>query len=173
MIAKPGGGPAGGSAAALTTVLASSLVRLVARVSSEWDEATTVDARATALCDRALLLADDDHRAYARALEQLADPKDDQTLGTALHGAALVPLQIAETAAEVAELAALATAFCAPAVRADAWAAATLAEAAGVSAARLVAVNLSTRPDDALRRRAETAAQSANASRARALDADS
>lgn len=124
-----------------------------------------------ALGDRALLLADDDHRAYARAVAQLASPDDDATLGTALRRAALVPVEIAETAAEVAKLAASAATSCPAHVRADAWAAATLAEAACASAARLVEVNLASRPDDALGRRAAAAARDAAASHERALRA--
>ena len=153
----------------MATALAASLVRLVARVSRDWEAAAESEARAVALGDRALLLADDDHRAYARAAAQLASPDDDETLGAALRRAAQVPLEIAEAAAEVAELAADAAAGCAPQVQADAWAAATLAEAACASATRLVEVNLMTRPDDALRRRAASAARAAAAARERAL----
>ena len=57
---------------------------------------------------------------------------------------------IAEAAADVAALAALAARDGAASVRGDAWAAATLAEAASTAAARLVHVNLATRPDDEL-----------------------
>ena len=52
-----------------------------------------------ALGDRALLLADDDHRVYARALAQLGAPARDAALGEALRHAARVPLEIAETVA--------------------------------------------------------------------------
>ena len=69
-LAEAGTGPAGGSAAALATTMASGLVRLVARVSHDWDEAPGIAAQAAALGDRALVLADDDHRAYAAAVEQ-------------------------------------------------------------------------------------------------------
>jgi hypothetical protein len=54
-------------------------------------------------------------------------------------------------------------------VRGDAWAAATLSEAASVAAARLVHVNLATRPDDALSTRADLAARAATAAREVAL----
>jgi hypothetical protein len=66
------------------------------------------------------LLADDDHRAYAHAVEQLRAPDHDATLGSALRRAAEVPLQIAEVAADVAALAALAARDGAVSVRADA-----------------------------------------------------
>lgn len=170
VLAQAGPGPAGGSAAAIATTMASGLVRLVARVSHEWEEAPGIAAQAAALGDRSLQLADEDHRAYAHAVEELRAPERDAALGRALRRAAEVPLLIAETAADVAALAALAARDGAPSVRGDAWTAATLAEAAGVAASRLVQVNLSTRPDDELSTRAELAARSATAAREIALD---
>ena len=169
VLAQAGPGPAGGSAAALATTMASGLVRLVARVSRDWEEAPGIAAQAAAPGDRALVLADDDHRVYAHALEQLRMPEQDAALGRALRRAAQVPLSIAEVAADVAALAALAARDGAPNVRGDAWTAATLAEAASVAAAQLVHVNLSTRPDDELTTRAELAARSATAAREVAL----
>jgi formiminotetrahydrofolate cyclodeaminase len=168
-LAKAGPGPAGGSAAALATMMSSGLVRLVARVSHDWEEAPGIAAQAAALGDRSLALADEDHVAYARALEQLRSPDRDAALGKALHRAAEVPLLIAETAADVASLAALAARDGDDAVRGDAWAAATLAEAASTAAARLVHVNLATRPDDELSLRADVAARAAAAARDVAL----
>ena len=169
VLAEPGTGPAGGSAAALATTMAAGLVRLVARVSRDWDDAPGIAAQAAALGDRALLLADDDHRAYARALAQLDAPDRDAALGKALRDAARVPLQIAETAADVAALAALAAREGADTVRADAWTAALLAEAASTAAAGLVRVNLATRPDDELCTRADLAVRTAVAAREVAL----
>jgi len=172
VLAEPGPGPAGGSAAALATTMAAGLVRLVARVSPDWDEAPGIAAQAAALGDRALLLADDDHRVYARALAQLGAPARDAALGEALRHAARVPLEIAETAADVAALAALAAREGADAVRGDAWAAATLAEAAATAASRLVQVNLATRPDDDMTTRAAQAQRAATAARDVALSAE-
>ena len=63
VLAEAGAGPAGGSAAALATTMAAGLVRLVARVSHDWEEAPGIAAQAAALGDRALALADDVHRA--------------------------------------------------------------------------------------------------------------
>ena len=60
--AEAGPGPAGGTAAALATTMAAGLVRLVARVSESWSDAPGVAAQASALGDRSLALADDDHR---------------------------------------------------------------------------------------------------------------
>ena len=169
VLAEAGAGPAGGSAAALAATMAAGLVRLVARVSADWADAPGVAAQASALGDRSLTLADDDHRVYARAMAELAAPVRDATLGAALRRAAEVPLQIAETAADVTMLAALAAREGSETVRADAWAAATLAEAATASAARLVHVNLATRPDDDLTTRADEAARAAASAREAAL----
>ena len=169
VLAEAGAGPAGGSAAALAATMAAGLVRLVARVSADWADAPGVAAQASALGDRSLTLADDDHRVYARAMAELAAPGRDATLGAALRRAAEVPLQIAETAADVTMLAALAAREGSETVRADAWAAATLAEAATASAARLVHVNLATRPDDDLTTRADEAARAAASAREAAL----
>ena len=171
VLAEAGPGPAGGTAAALATTMAAGLVRLVARVSEGWSDAPGVAAQASALGDRSLALADDDHRVYARAMVELAAPGRDANLGAALRRAAEVPLQIAETAADVTMLAALAAHEGSETVRADAWAAAALAEAATVSAARLVHVNLATRPDDDLSTRADEAARAAVSAREAALSA--
>ena len=169
VLAEAGAGPAGGSAAGLATTMAAGLVRLVARVSTEWEDGPGIAAQASALGDRSLALADDDHRVYARAMAELAAPDRDASLGAALRRAAEVPLQIAETAADVAILAALAAREGSETVRGDAWAAAALAEAATVSAAKLVHVNLATRPDDALCARADDAARAAATAREVAL----
>lgn len=169
VLAEPGPGPAGGSAAAIATTMAAGLVRLVARVSHDWEDAPGIAAQAAALGDRSLALADEDHLAYAHALEQLRAPDRDASLGRALLRAAEVPLRISETAADVAALAALAARDGAETVRGDAWAAATLAEAASAAATRLVHVNLATRPDDTLSTRADVAAQAAATARDVAL----
>lgn len=171
VLAESGPGPAGGSAAALAATMAAGLVRLVARVSDDWADAPGVAAQASALGDRALALADDDHRVYALAMAQLSSPERDTALGAALRRAAEVPLQIAETAADVAILASLAAEEGSETVRADAWAAAALAEAATVSAARLVHVNLATRREDPLRARADDASRAAASAREVALSA--
>src|SRR5262245_38418525 len=146
--------------------MAAGLVRLVARVSEDWSDAPGVAAQASALGDRALALADDDHRVYARAMAELASPGRDATLGAALRRAAEVPLHIAETAADVAILAALAAQQGSETVRGDARAA-----AATVSAAQLVHVNLSTRRDDDLCARADEASRAAASAREVALSA--
>ena len=72
----------------------------------------------------------------------------DFALGTALLRAAEVPLRIAEAAADVTELAAVAAAEGSPHLRPDATAAAALAEAATRAATHLVEINLATVPGD-------------------------
>ena len=140
VLAQAGPGPAGGSAAAIATTMASGLVRLVARVSHEWEEAPGIAAQAAALGDRSLQLADEDHRAYAHAVEQLRAPDRDAGLGRALRRAAEVPLLIAETAADVAALAALAARDGAASGRGGGWAGAAVAEAGGGGGPRPVHV---------------------------------
>jgi formiminotetrahydrofolate cyclodeaminase len=171
VLAEAGPGPAGGSAAARATTMASGLVRLVARVSHDWEDAPGIAAQAAALGDRTLMHADEDHRAYTHAIEQLQAPDRDATLGRALRRAAEVPVQISEAAADVATLAALAARDGAASVRGVDWAAAALAEAASVAASRLVHVNLATRPDDELSTRADLAAGVAAVARDAALSA--
>ncbi len=169
VLAESGPGPAGGSAAALATAMAAGLVRLVARVSHDWEDAPGIAAQAAALGERALQLADDDHHAYAHAVEQLRAPERDAALGRALRRAAEVPLQISEAAADVTTLAAIAARDGADTVRGDAWAAAPRAAAASAAAARLVHVNLAMRPDDELCVRADAAAGAAATARDVAL----
>ena len=173
VLAEVGPGPAGGSAAALATTMAAGLVRLVAHVSRDWDDGPGIAAQSAVLGDRALELADEDHVVYSRARAQLHAPEHDAALGDALRRAAEVPLRIAETAADVAALAALAAREGDDSVRADAWAAATLAEAGCAAAARLVHVNLATLPDDELAHAADAAARAATAARDDALGSGS
>lgn len=171
LLADVGRGPAGGSAAGVAAAMAAGLVRLVARVSRDWDDAPGIAAQAALLGERALELAEADHVAYTRAVAQLRAPDRDAALGAALRRAAEVPLGIAETAADVAALASLAARHGADAVRPDAWTAATLAEAAATAAGRLVAVNLATIGGDDLTSGADAAARAAGAARAEALGA--
>jgi len=170
----PAPSPSGGSAAALTGAMAASLVVLVGRRSSSWPEAAGVTAQAGSLRTRLVGLADEDVRAYAAALEALAAAREsggarDHLLGVALEQAAEVPLRIAGSCADVAELAALAASSGEPQLRPDATAAALLAEAACRSAARLVEVNLATLPGDSRRDDALAHAEAAARARERAL----
>jgi formiminotetrahydrofolate cyclodeaminase len=170
----PAPSPCGGSAAGLAAAMGAALVALAARQSTEWEDAPGVAAQATALRARLVTLAADDVRAYAAALEALSaaggsEGSRDHLLGVALTHAADVPLAIARTASDVAELAALAAAFAKESLRADATTAAALAEAAARSAAHLVEINLASLPGDKRVAAAAAAADAAAAARERAV----
>jgi formiminotetrahydrofolate cyclodeaminase len=167
----------GGTAAAIAGAMAASLVTMVGRCSTDWAEGAGVAAQARALRERLLELGDADARAYGAVLQAMrrddaATPEQrDFALGQALIVAALMPLAIAETSADVAELAALATAHGKQSLRPDAAVAAALAEAAAHSGAHLVEVNLATIPGDDRSERASELVEAARAARARALGA--
>ena len=167
-LAARGPAPGGGSAAAFTAATAASLVGMTARLSADsWPDARGAAAQADALCARLAGLAQADAEAYSESLERLAraeevpDERRDFELGEALSQAAATPLAIAETAADVAVLAAEAADRGEPKVRADAESAAALAAAAAHVAARLVEVNLVTLPADARVEKAKAAAETA------------
>jgi formiminotetrahydrofolate cyclodeaminase len=87
--------------------------------------------------------------------------------------AAEVPLEIARTAADVCEAAALVSERCDGLLRADAAASAALASGSALAAAQLVRANLLVAPDDPRVTQAFRAADDARASALRALDAGS
>ena len=173
--------PAGGAVAALVAALAASLAAAAADCSrDDWDEAPGARAQAQALKRRATELAERDRSDYALAKQALAErtgpslaggdhpPRDDARdwrLGEAVRDAAAPPLELAATAADIAQLAGSIAERGAGDVRADAVVAATLAAAASRAAAALVQVNLVVGGDrePALRaaRRAEEAAAAA------------
>lgn len=170
----PAPSPCGGSAAALGAAMGAALVAMVCRASSAWDDAPGIAAQATTLRARLVELADDDIRAFGAALEAMSVARDaggerDRLLGVALEKAAEVPLAIAAAAADVTELAALAAANGKHGLRADATAAALLAEAAAVAAARLVEVNLTALSGDERVERANGHVAAAADARSRAL----
>ena len=154
------------------------------RRSSRWSPAarrtgTTapgIASQARALRSRLTALGDEDAAAFAHVLATMRDPtgtpeQRDFALGLALLRAAEVPLRIAEAAADVAELAALAAAEGSPHLQPDATAAAALAEAATQAATHLVEINLAIVPGDRHSERAAALAAAAAAARARALGA--
>jgi formiminotetrahydrofolate cyclodeaminase len=164
-----GEAPGGGSAAALTVALAAGLVSMVARMSERsWDEAGGVSAQALAMRDRAAPLAREDAEAWEDAVAALRGTVDDADpdrrnfgLEQKLERAAAVPLEIAELAADVAALAALAGERCEGTYRADAAAAAALAAGASVAAAHLVEINLAVTDADPRLRRARACEKAA------------
>ena len=106
-------------------------------------------------------------RARQRDAEPGSDPSQD--LGPLLERAAQIPLEIAEAAVDVASLAAVVAERGEQALRADAVAAALLAQGAARAAATLVEVNLGTTSSDARVTRARDLAGSADAAAERAL----
>lgn len=147
--------PAGGSVAAVSAGLAAGLVEKAARLTVEdWDEAPGTAAQAQALRSRALLLAETDAIAYNAYIETRQEPRGstpeerDAEIGRALETAADPPLAIAETAADVVELASLTIERGNQSLAADVTAALLIAEAAARAAAQLVHVNLATYEGD-------------------------
>jgi formiminotetrahydrofolate cyclodeaminase len=131
--------PGGGTSSAITTALAAALVEMAARIGD--DSGDSAD-RAAALRAEALRLAEEELTSYAPVLE--AQTPADRT--TALDGASEPPAQIAETAANVAELGVKVAGSASPAVRGDALTGVILAEAAAAAAARLVETNITSGP---------------------------
>ena len=168
--------PGSGSASALTVAFAAGLVVMVARRSKDsWEESAGVAAQALSLQARAAPLALADAQVWAQALEALESAGDDAAapngeLEQKLDLSAAVPLQIAETAADTAVLAALAAELGEGACRPDAAAAAVLAAAGARAAAHLVAVNLAVQEGDERLVRARASEETAAGAAARALD---
>jgi formiminotetrahydrofolate cyclodeaminase len=167
--------PGSGSASALTVAIAAGLVAMVARRSEDcWDESPGIAAQALALQARAAPLALADAQVWDDALEALAAVHEGTTpngeLVAKLDLSASVPLEIAETAADTASLAALTGELGDGTFRADAAAAAVLAAAGARAAAHLVAVNLTVQEGDQRLARARSSADSAEDAAARALD---
>jgi methenyltetrahydrofolate cyclohydrolase len=171
-IEAPGHVPAAGAAAATAGALAASLVAMSARATSDWRESPGIAAQAVRLRRRLTVLARTDADAFAAVLDQLDNPGNeggrDARLARALDHAAALPLAIAETAADTAELAAVSAGRCVQRHRADAVAAAALAEGAALAAAHLVEANLLSVPGDDRTARARAAAEDASAARRRA-----
>ena len=159
--------PGGGGAAAVTGALAAGLVAMAARFSvTQLPAAGDLAARADELRRRVADLADIDARAYAAVLETRREQAAARR--EALLGAALVPLEIAEIGAQVAELAVRVTEAGNPNLRGDALTGAVLAAASARSAACLVDINVDLGGlEPELSRRAARAAADARAAAAR------
>jgi methenyltetrahydrofolate cyclohydrolase len=178
-IASPDLLPGGGFVAAITVAMAAGLVAMVARRSLEsWPEASGAVAQAESLRKRITPLAELNATAYAEAVSILRDKaasvaadRRDETIAAALDRAAGVPLQIGEAAADVGALAALLVERGDGSLRADAAAAALLAQAGAGAAAALVEVNLGTTSTDERVTQARSAAEAAKAAAERALAA--
>jgi methenyltetrahydrofolate cyclohydrolase len=131
--------PGGGSVAAVVAAFAAALTEMAARYADEPEAAT----RAGALRARFLELAAEDAEAYGAVLGAKGEERQQ-----ALSRAADVPLELAESAVEVAELANGLAETGNPTLRGDALTAALLATAATKAAANLVEINLEARPED-------------------------
>jgi formiminotetrahydrofolate cyclodeaminase len=148
--------PGAGFVSAVAVAMAAGLVAMAARRSVEvWPEAKGAVAQAEALRTRIIPLAERNAAAYSQAVATLRDEspseapdRRDEAIAEALDRAASVPLQIGEAAADVAALAALLVERGEGSLRADAAAAALLAQAGAGAAATLVEVNLSITASD-------------------------
>jgi formiminotetrahydrofolate cyclodeaminase len=171
-----GPSPGSGSASALTVAFAAGIVVMVARHSADsWDESAGIAAQALALQARAAPLALANAQVWDEAVEALEAARADEAqvngeLEAKLDLSAAVPLEIAETAADTASLAALAAELGEGTYRADAAAAAVLAAAGARAAAHLVAVNLTVKNGDVRLVRARACEEVAADAAARALD---
>lgn len=176
-VASEAPAPGAGSVAALVAAAAAGLAAMVARGSPDWDESGAAVAQAETLRERLTPLAPDDAEAWEAALAALGLPADlepearNTLLAEALARAAALPLAIADAAADVAQLAATCAEQGSPAFRADAAAAAMLAEGAARAAAHLVEINLTVTAEDERLVRARRAADDAAAASGRALAA--
>jgi methenyltetrahydrofolate cyclohydrolase len=141
--------PAGGSATAATVAIAAALLEKVARLSAkEWAAAPAAVESAVRLRLEAEQLVEADVHAYVgflaarRQARLLPEPAREAAIGPALEQTVAVPLAMLKVAMTSVELAAQLAQHGNPNLHADAVTAALLASAAGVAAARLVAVNL-------------------------------
>jgi formiminotetrahydrofolate cyclodeaminase len=135
--------PGGGGAAAVTGAMAAGLVAMAARFSaSRLPGAGDLADQADELRRRAAGLAGLDAQAYAAVLDALRLPTEAGQRREALLGAAVVPLEIAEIGAEVAQLAVRVAEAGNPNLRGDAVTGALLAAASARSAACLVNINV-------------------------------
>lgn len=131
--------PASGSAAAAVVATSAALLQKVAlRSQGRWSGAAEAHQRADALRKRAEELIELDSLAYLAFVEAI---RSGQELEAARRKTIDVPLEIAAHADEVVSLARVLESKGNPSLRADAVAAATLAQAAAKTARMLVEVN--------------------------------
>src|SRR5262245_1577346 len=164
---------ASGSAAALAGAMAAEIVVMVARASTGWRDAPGAAAQARALSGRLVPLASADAAAFARVVSLRSDPDaDERDLGPALERAAELPLSIADAACATGELAATAAGWAIGYEKADAIAAAALAEGATRAAAALVHANLTTVKGDTRAAHADALVELAAAARLKAMETE-
>jgi formiminotetrahydrofolate cyclodeaminase len=148
---------------------------MAARFAHDWDGAAGAVAQAETLRHRAAPLAAADAVAYENVLTAMRMPEELESevrntlIGETLSRAADIPLLIAETAADVAELASEIAVQGNPNLRGDAAAASLLAASAVRVAANLVEINLSTVEGEDRIERARTLIAGAEKAAKRAL----
>lgn len=126
--------PGGGAVAAIAASLAAGLTAMAARFApEEWERRAEVVGRAEELRARVEPLADADAEAYGAFMAARTDENVERIIA--------IPFDLAEAAAEIAELAALVASEGNPNVTGDAAAGADLAAAATSIGARLVRIN--------------------------------
>ena len=126
--------PGGGAVAAVVASLAAGLTAMAARFAPDgWERRAEVVGRAEELRTRVEPLADADAEAYGAFIADRSPENVERIVA--------IPFELAEVAAEVAELAALVASDGNPNVSGDASAGADLSAAAASIAARLVAIN--------------------------------
>jgi formiminotetrahydrofolate cyclodeaminase len=168
--------PGAGAVAAGVVALAAGICEAIARSSLDsWDGATGATVQAATIRAR----ADDQaavneltYEAARAALATVATPGQtgrDATLRAALIAAAEALLEIADSGADCAALAAEVSSHCEPALRPDAGCAAEFALAGARAAAALIDANLALLPGDERRERARLIVAVALAQRDRAL----
>jgi len=158
--------PSGGAVAALAVTLAAGLCEMSAGLSvRQLPEAQRLAEQARRLRDRAAPLAQADAEAYRAVIAALRAPDTaipgQPELAAALSQACVVPMEVAETGAEVAAVAAAVASGGNPNLRGDAITAALLAAAGSRAAAALVRINLAGAGDDDRPARAEQLAAGA------------
>ena len=147
--------PGGGAVAAIVASLAAGLTAMAARFApEEWEPRAAVVGRAEELRARVEPLADADADAYGAFMAERSDENVERIV--------TIPFELAEFAAEIAELAALVAADGNPNVSGDASAGADLAAAAASVAARLVGINARS-DDERIQQAHELAARAARA----------
>jgi formiminotetrahydrofolate cyclodeaminase len=171
--------PGAGPSLAWTCSLAAALVEMVSGISLSQQpvDRKAIEqrrARATALRNLALTLADADADAYRAVLavgRRRGEAGHAARLREALHAAADPLLSIVETAGEVTRLAADAISQIRGGARGEAKTAAVLGAAVVQAGLPLIELNLAVTPGDPRVTRARAIAQQASADRARALAA--
>jgi methenyltetrahydrofolate cyclohydrolase len=166
--------PGGGGAAAVTGAMAAALVAMAARFSAtRLPGAGELADQADELRRRAADLADLDAQAYTAVLDALRLPREAGQRREALLGAAMVPLEICQIGAEVAQLAARVAEAGNPNLRGDAVTGAVLAAASARGAACLVDINVRLGGlDPELSRRAARAAADAGDAAEQAMNTE-